>query len=139
MPHVIAAAAAVAATISLSALSFVTAGETEQTFKQDRLPQPSAVSERLQASPIPPQAGPTPPQAGLSLCGERDAMVADLAEQFHEAPLATGMVDEKAVLEIFVSAAGSWTILATGTDGKSCVMAVGEGFEPSMPEPGVGA
>lgn len=130
MAYVPVAAAAIAATISLSALSYVVAGEPDRATKQDRIPQPSAISERLvQAEP----------QTGLSLCGEREAMVSDLAEQFHESPLATGLVDEKAVLEIFVSAAGSWTILATGTDGQSCVMAVGEGFEPSAPPPGVGA
>lgn len=130
MAHVRLATAAIAATLSLSALSFVIAGEPDRAAKQDRLPQPSAISERS------PQER---PQSSISLCGERDAMVTDLAEQFHESPLATGLVDESAVLEIFVSAAGSWTILATGTDGKSCVMAVGEGFEPAMPAPGVGA
>lgn len=126
MAYVPIAATAIAATVSLSALSFVIAGEPDR--KQDRLPQPAQVSEQLVQT-----------QAGLSLCGERQSMVSDLAEQFHEAPLATGLVDENAVLEIFVSARGSWTILATGTDGQSCVMAVGEGFEPSAPPPGVGA
>lgn len=115
------AAAAIAA-LSLSALPLLAGGETRTTPKQDRLPAPADVAERV----IPAQA-----DASVNLCGKRDSMVADLARQFQEAPLATGMVDEKAVLEIFVSASGSWTILATGTDGMSCVLAVGEGFEPS--------
>ncbi len=43
-------------------------------------------------------------------------------------------------MEIFVSPAGTWTILATGTDGLSCVLAVGEGFDAAPPQvAGVGA
>lgn len=83
---------------------------------------------------------PAPPASSLNLCGERERMVRDLDREFHERPLASGLVDEDAVMEIFVSAAGTWTILATGTDGLSCVMAVGEGFDAAAPRVlGVGA
>ena len=52
--------------------------------------------------------------------------------------LATGLVDENAMMEIFVSPSGTWTILATGTDGVSCVLAVGEGFEANTQIAGLG-
>jgi hypothetical protein len=32
-------------------------------------------------------------------------------------------------MEVFVSSAGTWTILATRTDGTSCVVSAGEGWE----------
>ncbi|MFN3547412.1 MAG: hypothetical protein ACK4U0_07960 [Mesorhizobium sp.] len=84
---------------------------------------------------------PAPPtQSSVNLCGDRNQMVRDLDREFHEQPLATGLVDKDAVMEIFVSPGGTWTILATGTDGLSCVMAVGEGFDTTAPRiVGVGA
>lgn len=85
-------------------------------------------------------SGTAPAPSGANLCGDRNQMVRDLDREFHEQPLATGLVDKDAVMEIFVSPGGTWTILATGTDGLSCVMAVGEGFDTSAPRiVGVGA
>ena len=78
-------------------------------------------------------------EAAFPACGDRESVVADLAAQFHEAPLAQGMIDEKALMEMFVSDEGTWTILATGTDGMTCVIAVGEGFQPMPKVIGVGA
>jgi hypothetical protein len=65
----------------------------------------------------------------LSMCGKRDQVVNELSKQYDESPMAVGMVDRNAVVEIFVSETGSWTILATGTDGMSCIVSAGEGFE----------
>ena len=65
----------------------------------------------------------------MAMCGERNAVVAELAQQFSETPMAVGQVDGNSVVEILVSQDGTWTILATGTDGKSCVVSAGEGFE----------
>lgn len=70
------------------------------------------------------------PSAGSpSLCGTRNAIVSKLAEHYQEAPQAVGVVDKDAVLEVFVSNNGTWTILATGTDGNSCVLSSGEGWQ----------
>jgi hypothetical protein len=64
-----------------------------------------------------------------TICGERLEMVKALNEQFREEPQAVGQVDANAVIEVFVSQTGTWTILATGTDGKSCLVASGEGWD----------
>lgn len=72
------------------------------------------------------------PGAGVApntICGERTQMVRTLLEEFREEPQAVGMVDKDAVIEVFASANGSWTILATGTDGQSCLVASGEGWD----------
>lgn len=105
----------------------------------------------LAASPIvsatspttgqPPALGELPAQSAnmlpLALCGERHEMVADLDRQFDERPMAVGQVDGSAVVEILVSGTGSWTILATGTDGTSCIVSAGEDFEAILPVRGI--
>jgi len=62
-------------------------------------------------------------------CGERDVVVAQLSEQYQEAPAAMGQINGDAVMEIFASSEGSWTIIASGTDGISCVVFAGDGWE----------
>lgn len=99
------------------------------------------------ASPIVSATSPTdehlPAQSAnllpLAMCGDREQMVADLGAQFNETPMAVGQVDGNAVVEILVSELGSWTILATGTDGTSCIVSTGEGFENAMPLRGTDA
>jgi len=75
----------------------------------------------------------------MAMCGDRSQLVADLEQQFSEQAMAVGQVDNNAVVEIFVSDTGSWTILATGTDGKSCIVSAGEGFESTTLVRGVDA
>jgi len=65
-------------------------------------------------------------------CGPHDAIVQSLAEQYRENPQSVGMVDSNTLVEIFVSDQGSWTILATDTAGKSCVLSAGEGWETKI-------
>jgi hypothetical protein len=62
-------------------------------------------------------------------CGQRADIVSKLGQLFHESSMATGVVNQNAVIEIFVSDRGTWTILATGTDGQSCVVSSGENWE----------
>ncbi|BCH21870.1 hypothetical protein [Mesorhizobium sp. L-8-3] len=62
-------------------------------------------------------------------CGPRDALARSLAEQYREKPQAIGVVDAKTVVEVFVSEAGTWTIIASDTDGNSCVVSAGEGWD----------
>lgn len=75
----------------------------------------------------------------MNMCGERDTVVEELSKVFQEAPMAVGQVDSEAVVEIFASDSGTWTILATGTDGISCIVSAGEGFESTTMVHGVDA
>lgn len=75
----------------------------------------------------------------MQLCGDREQVVSELSQVFDESALAVGQVDGNAVVEIFASSTGSWTILATGTDGMSCIVSAGEGFESTNEIPGVDA
>ena len=73
-----------------------------------------------------------------NFCANRAEMVKSLADKFKENPTAVGQINGDAVIEVFVSEKGSWTILATGTDGKSCVLSAGESWEINVAALGVG-
>ena len=75
---------------------------------------------------------PTATTTAANFCAERTEMIKSLAEQFKENPAAVGIINPSAVIEVFVSQDGSWTILATGTDGKSCVLSAGVGWESNI-------
>ncbi|MCV0394243.1 MAG: hypothetical protein K5872_14005 [Rhizobiaceae bacterium] len=75
----------------------------------------------------------------MSMCGDRDDIVESLAKDFKESPMAIGQVDQSAVVEVFVSNEGTWTILATRTDGSSCIVSSGEGWESQSMVIGVDA
>lgn len=85
---------------------------------------PAALAGLLAASAIPSEA--------QGFCADRNELVESLADKFKENPAAIGQVNASAVIEVFVSESGSWTILATGTDGKSCVLSAGEGWEINL-------
>jgi hypothetical protein len=67
-----------------------------------------------------------------NVCGVRNDLVQRLSSEFRENQAAVGMLHESAILEVFVSDQGSWTILATGTDGRSCVLAAGQDWETAI-------
>ena len=79
------------------------------------------------------------PSPAASFCANRTEMVKSLSDKFKENPAAMGQINGSAVVEIFVSDNGTWTILATGTDGKSCVLSAGEGWEINVAALGEGA
>lgn len=82
------------------------------------------------------------PAAGSAqtACLDRAVLADRLAEQFQERQLGYGVVGEVAVMELYVSPHGSWTVLMTDPAGRSCIVAVGEGWETTAsPETGEGA
>jgi len=62
-------------------------------------------------------------------CGERALIVSKLGQIYREIPAAVGVVNKDAVIEVFVSNNGTWTILATSAKGESCVLSSGEAWE----------
>lgn len=62
-------------------------------------------------------------------CAPRDQVAAGLATGFDETRRAIGLSSPSQMLEIFASEAGSWTIIVTGPDGMTCLVASGQGFE----------
>lgn len=71
-------------------------------------------------------------QSGNNNCAPRDNLVNQLGHQYSENQQAIGLLDDKAIMEVFVSRSGTWTILITDTSGTSCIIAAGEGWDDSF-------
>ncbi|MDF1599182.1 hypothetical protein PZ895_05245 [Mesorhizobium sp. YIM 152430] len=72
-------------------------------------------------------------------CSDHASVVAALAETFQEKQFAFGVIGHMAIMEIFVSESGSWTILVTDVQGKSCIIAAGENWETTSEIAGIDA
>ncbi|AWI84601.1 hypothetical protein CEW88_04865 [Alloyangia pacifica] len=70
-------------------------------------------------------------------CAPRGTMVEMLSEVFGEEPRAIGLTGDERMMELFVSEAGTWTILLTTATGISCPISEGSSFERRTP-PGSG-
>ena len=65
-----------------------------------------------------------------SVCGKREAIIAQLEKKYGETRRSVGIQRGRGVVEIYASQeTGSWTILVTDPRGMSCLMAAGEAFE----------
>ena len=74
-------------------------------------------------------AGVTASQAAVRYCGERAALVRALKDKYQEVPVAMGLSQRSTeALEIFTSETGSWTVVMTMTDGRTCIMAAGHSW-----------
>lgn len=62
-------------------------------------------------------------------CAKRDAVVAQLSQNYGESRRSIGIAANNTVMETFASAKGSWTITVTMPDGITCLVASGQGFE----------
>ena len=69
------------------------------------------------------------PSIAAASCGPHKAMVEVLSAKYSEAPHAMGTVHDDKLVELFVSAKGSWTILVTRPNGSSCIIAAGQDWE----------
>jgi hypothetical protein len=68
-------------------------------------------------------------------CGPRAAVLDQLASKYRETRRGVGIAANQGVMELFASAeTGSWTITVTLADGRMCLVASGEGFEPVAEE-----
>ena len=63
------------------------------------------------------------------ICGERDTVIATLADRYGEEVRGMGLAAQNRILEVFVSEeTGTWTITLTSADGMTCLMAAGQHF-----------
>jgi hypothetical protein len=62
-------------------------------------------------------------------CGNHNDVAKALTAKYKETRRAMGVVSSKAVMEIFMSPQGTWTILVTDTTGKTCITAAGEEWQ----------
>lgn len=71
----------------------------------------------------------SPADAQYQHCVDHSELVAQLAENFQEKQIAFGLVGHVAIMEVYVGATGSWTIIMTDTHGISCIIAAGDNWE----------
>jgi hypothetical protein len=62
-------------------------------------------------------------------CGPRDQVVKVLNAKYQENQRALGLINEKAMMEVYISARGTWTMVVTNEAGISCVLAAGEAWD----------
>ena len=63
-------------------------------------------------------------------CGTRAAILAQLSDKWGETRRAVGLAANNMVMETFASdATQSWTITVTTPEGRTCLIATGDGFE----------
>lgn len=67
--------------------------------------------------------------APKSPCAPRAHIVERLNSLYHEKQEAVGVVNGQAVIEVFVSPEGTWTIIATAPDGNSCMLSSGTAWQ----------
>lgn len=63
------------------------------------------------------------------VCGGHSDLVAGLAQAFQQKQIGYGVVGPTAIVEIYASASGTWSMLVTDVRGRSCVFATGDGWE----------
>ncbi len=79
----------------------------------------------------------SPPSAVASpSCGARERIVKQLADGFNEKRSAMGLIAADVLLEIFVSPAGTWTVVISNASGLACVVATGEAWTTIERRPG---
>ena len=62
-------------------------------------------------------------------CGPRKALTKKLEQAYGETRQGVGLTGGQVLFEVWTSEKGTWTLLLTRPDGKSCVMAVGEDWQ----------
>ncbi len=69
------------------------------------------------------------PATAQMMCGPRNNVVANLEKGYSEHPVSMGLASNGAVIEVFLSEAGTFTIVMTRPNGLSCLMAAGKDWQ----------
>ena len=74
-------------------------------------------------------AGLWPDQSHSAQCGRSEPIIAYLGKKYKEEPRAMGTVGSTGFMQLYVSEAGTWTVLLTSPEGISCIVAAGQNYE----------
>ena len=61
-------------------------------------------------------------------CGPRQALMDSLRKEYDERPVSRGVTSTGALLEVWASGGGTWSILVTVPGGPTCLVSSGEGW-----------
>jgi hypothetical protein len=70
----------------------------------------------------------SPTPAGGVMCGERAVVVGLLKQQYGEEQEDASLQSDQALVELFASERGTWSILLSSPNGTSCIVAAGNGL-----------
>ncbi|QRY69790.1 hypothetical protein JVX98_16565 [Ensifer sp. PDNC004] len=68
-------------------------------------------------------------------CADRSEVIEFLTRQYQEKPAATALINQQAIMEIYAADNGSWTLIVTDVNGRSCVILAGKSWETLPPLP----
>lgn len=91
---------------------------------------PRIVLAALCFAPLPVAAG--GPIAEV-ICAPRDALVQRLTLQYGASLRASGIRDADAVIEVWATEAGRWTLVQRYANGQSCILAMGADWDMALP------
>lgn len=74
-----------------------------------------------------------PAHAEEFTCGAREVVVTALTGKHQERVVGNGLTLDTNVFEVWASPAGTWTLLVTNPQGRSCVIGVGTAWESIKP------
>jgi hypothetical protein len=91
---------------------------------------PALAQQQPSSADVDPSAR-APRTAGGSApaCGDRNDLLTQLKDKYKESPTGIGMTGQGSVVELMTSENGSWTLVLSFPNGRSCLMATGEGWE----------
>ena len=75
-----------------------------------------------------------PAALAQSVCGTHSAVSDKLKKFYAEAPVSMGVTTSGGVIEVYASSKGTWTLVITQPNGKSCLIAAGQDWE-DLPKP----
>ena len=65
-------------------------------------------------------------------CLAHDELADSLERNFQERQAGYGRAGEAAIMEVFASEGGTWTMVLTDASGISCIVAAGDGWESAI-------
>lgn len=74
----------------------------------------------------------TPTTAQTLPCAPRERVLHFVIDQRGEVRLATGQVQNDATIDLFAADSGTWSLVLNLPDGRSCLLANGQGFEATQ-------
>lgn len=69
------------------------------------------------------------PPATAGPCGARNDIARHLAEKYLEKRRSIALMNTGGILEVYVSAQGSWSIVTSSPSGWSCIVAAGDAWQ----------
>ena len=69
------------------------------------------------------------PANSQTRCMPREMLVKNLTEKYNESVTVTGTVNDRYIMEMYVAESGTWTMVITLPDGRSCIHASGDDWD----------